>query len=75
MVDTSRASLTDLSTTTAQKIASLQTKLDRKRGPEYNSQRPSLTYVEGWKVINLANEVFGFNGWSSTRIVNRIRTS
>ncbi|KAG8898782.1 DNA repair protein rad52 [Tulasnella sp. 403] len=25
-----------------------------------------LTYVEGWKVINLANEVFGFNGWSSS---------
>lgn len=25
-----------------------------------------LTYVEGWKAINLANEVFGFNGWSSS---------
>ena len=65
----------DLSTTTAQKTASLQTKLDRKLGPEYVSQRPGpgggpkLTYVEGWKVINLANEVFGFNGWSSS-IVN-----
>lgn len=28
-----------------------------------------LTYAEGWKVINLANEVFGFNGWSSA-VVN-----
>jgi len=28
-----------------------------------------LTYTEGWKVINLANEVFGFNGWS-TAVVN-----
>ncbi|CAE6467745.1 unnamed protein product [Rhizoctonia solani] len=25
-----------------------------------------LTYAEGWKIINLANEVFGFNGWSSS---------
>jgi DNA recombination protein Rad52 len=24
-----------------------------------------LTYIEGWRVIALANEVFGFNGWSS----------
>lgn len=24
-----------------------------------------LTYIEGWRVINLANEVFGFNGWST----------
>lgn len=57
---------------TAMKIASLQSKLGRKLGPEYISQRPGpaggpkLTYIEGWKVINLANEVFGFNGWSSS---------
>lgn len=25
---------------------------------------PQLAYVEGWKLINLANETFGFNGWS-----------
>ena len=23
-----------------------------------------LAYIEGWKLINLANETFGFNGWS-----------
>ncbi|XP_013382921.1 DNA repair protein RAD52 homolog isoform X2 [Lingula anatina] len=23
-----------------------------------------LAYVEGWRLINLANETFGFNGWS-----------
>ncbi|KAF8800620.1 hypothetical protein BYT27DRAFT_7116857 [Phlegmacium glaucopus] len=60
---------------TAKKIASLQVKLNQKLGPEFISQRPGpgggpkLTYAEGWKVINLANEVFGFNGWSSS-IVN-----
>jgi hypothetical protein len=57
---------------TAQSIAALQAKLNQKLGPEYISQRPGpgggpkLTYVEGWKIINLANEVFGFNGWSSS---------
>lgn len=25
-----------------------------------------LSYLEGWKAIELANEVFGFNGWSSS---------
>ncbi|KAF8343144.1 Rad52/22 family double-strand break repair protein-domain-containing protein [Cantharellus anzutake] len=65
----------DVSIETALKIAGLQAKLDKRLGPEYISQRPGpgggpkLTYVEGWKVINLANEVFGFNGWASN-IVN-----
>ena len=25
-----------------------------------------MPYLEGWKAIDLANEVFGFNGWSSS---------
>jgi len=56
-------------------IATLQAKLNKKLGPEYISQRPGpdggpeLTYPEEWKIINLANEVFGFDGWSSS-IVN-----
>lgn len=65
----------DISDDTAIKIATLQAKLNKKLGPEYISQRPGpgggpkLTYAEGWKIINIANEVFGFNGWSS-QIVN-----
>lgn len=65
----------DISEDTAIKIATLQAKLNKKLGPEYISQRPGpgggpkLTYAEGWKIINIANEVFGFNGWSS-QIVN-----
>jgi len=56
----------------------IQTKLNRRLGPEYVSQRPApgggpkLTYVEGWKIIGLANEVFGYNGWCST--VTKIET-
>jgi DNA repair and recombination protein RAD52 len=62
----------DMSVASAQKIAQLQALLDRKLGPEYISTRPGpggnqkLTYAEGWKIINLANEIFGFNGWSSS---------
>ncbi|CAG7848715.1 DNA repair and recombination protein radC AltName: Full=RAD52 homolog [Serendipita indica DSM 11827] len=57
---------------TAAQLATLQAKLNQKLGPEFISQRPGpgggpkLTYVEGWKAINIANEVFGFNGWSSS---------
>jgi hypothetical protein len=41
-----------------------------KLGPEHLASRAGagggkLTYIEGWRVINLANEVFGFDGWSS----------
>ncbi|KAI9067878.1 hypothetical protein FKP32DRAFT_1562891 [Trametes sanguinea] len=67
----SEPSFVDVSEESARKIAALQAKLDKKLGPEYISQRPGpgggpkLTYAEGWKIINLANEVFGFNGWSS----------
>lgn len=63
-----------ISDATTLKISNLQAKLNQKLGPEYISQRPGpgggkLTYAEGWKMINLANEVFGFNGWSSN-VVN-----
>jgi len=55
---------------TAQDIATLQSRLDKQLGPEYISSRPGagggkVHYLAAEKVINLANEVFGFNGWSS----------
>jgi Rad52/22 family double-strand break repair protein len=60
-----------LSRTTAQQIASLQARLDRQLGPEFISDRPGangtrVQYLEAWKLINLTNEIFGFNGWSSS---------
>ncbi|KAH8893307.1 hypothetical protein GQ53DRAFT_793515 [Thozetella sp. PMI_491] len=56
---------------TAQEIATLQSRLEKKLGPEYLSSRagPSgqkVHYVSAEKCIALANEVFGFNGWSSS---------
>lgn len=48
----------------------IQSKLDKVLGPEYVSFRPggggqNVSYIEGWKALNLANEIFGFNGWLS----------
>uniref|UniRef100_A0A8W8M2M4 DNA repair protein RAD52 homolog n=1 Tax=Magallana gigas TaxID=29159 RepID=A0A8W8M2M4_MAGGI len=47
----------------------IQNALRQKLGPEFISQRAGaggqrLAYIEGWRLINLANEMFGFNGWS-----------
>jgi DNA repair and recombination protein RAD52 len=55
---------------TAQEIATLQSRLEKQLGPEYISARagPSgqkVHYIAAEKCIQLANEVFGFNGWSS----------
>ena len=47
----------------------IQERLDTKLEASQLSYRPAaqgtVAYLEGWKAINLANEVFGFNGWSS----------
>jgi DNA repair and recombination protein RAD52 len=56
---------------TAQEIATLQSRLDKQLGPEYISSRPGAAgqkvhYLAAEKVINLANEIFGFNGWNSS---------
>ncbi|KAL9641148.1 MAG: hypothetical protein Q9204_000246 [Flavoplaca sp. TL-2023a] len=55
---------------TAQEIATLSSRLEKQLGPEYISTRPGASgqrvpYLAADKAINLANEVFGFNGWSS----------
>lgn len=46
-------------------------KLEKGLGPEYLSNRAAgggqkVIYISGEKAINLANEVFGFNGWNTT---------
>lgn len=56
---------------TATEIATLQARLEKQLGPEYISARsgPSgqkVHYISAEKCIALANEVFGFNGWSSS---------
>ncbi|KAG5916081.1 hypothetical protein E4U42_007810 [Claviceps africana] len=56
---------------TAKEIATIASKLDKQLGPEYISSRAGpggsrVHYLTAEKVIGLANEVFGFNGWSSS---------
>lgn len=56
---------------TAQEIATLQSRLERQLGPEFLSSRsgPSgqrVHYIAADKCIALANDIFGFNGWSSS---------
>ncbi|KAF8418533.1 RAD52 DNA repair protein [Tirmania nivea] len=56
---------------TVEEITTLQSRLDKQLGPEYISSRPGaggakVHYLAADKVISLANEVFGFNGWSSS---------
>jgi len=54
----------------------LQDSLDKVLGPDYVQNRPGgggtkLTYLEGWRAINLANEVFGYNGEQSTLLLSQ----
>ncbi|XP_063053266.1 DNA repair protein RAD52 homolog isoform X2 [Engraulis encrasicolus] len=54
---------------TAGEYQAIQAALKQKLGPEYISTRVAgggqkVCYVEGHKVISLANEMFGYNGWS-----------
>ncbi|KAJ2084314.1 DNA repair protein rad52 [Coemansia sp. RSA 988] len=49
----------------------MQSLLRRKLGPEHISTRQGmgnmrLSYIEGWRIISIANEIFGFNGWRSS---------
>ncbi|GFN88846.1 DNA repair protein rad52 homolog [Plakobranchus ocellatus] len=54
---------------TVEEEVALQRTLRQRLGPEFISQRTGaaglkLAYIEGWRLTNLANETFGFNGWS-----------
>ncbi|KAK9766560.1 DNA repair protein rad52 [Basidiobolus ranarum] len=58
---------------TSEEFRSTKRTLSMQLGPEYVSTRAAfggtrVAYLEGWKSINLANDMFGFNGWSSTII-------
>jgi DNA repair and recombination protein RAD52 len=49
--------------------SAISTALKKRLGPNFISQRPAqggqrVAYVEGWRVISIANSIFGFNGWS-----------
>ncbi|XP_051547971.1 DNA repair protein RAD52 homolog isoform X2 [Myxocyprinus asiaticus] len=54
---------------TAEEYQAVQNALRQRLGPEYISTRQAgggqkVCYIEGHRVISLANEMFGYNGWS-----------
>ncbi|NWT20114.1 RAD52 protein, partial [Vireo altiloquus] len=54
---------------TAGEYRAIQHALRQRLGPDYLSSRQAgaghkVCYIEGHKVISLANEMFGFNGWA-----------
>ncbi|XP_071358032.1 DNA repair protein RAD52 homolog isoform X2 [Trachinotus anak] len=56
-------------TYTAEEYQAVHNALRQRLGPEYISTRAAgggqrVCYVEGHRVISLANEIFGYNGWS-----------
>uniref|UniRef100_A0A8C7WM06 DNA repair protein RAD52 homolog n=1 Tax=Oryzias sinensis TaxID=183150 RepID=A0A8C7WM06_9TELE len=56
-------------TFTAEEYQAVHNALRQKLGPEYISTRMAgggqkVCYIEGHRVIGLANEMFGYNGWS-----------
>ncbi|KAK7026886.1 DNA repair protein rad52 [Halocaridina rubra] len=53
----------------AEELELVQNVLRQKLGSSFISQRAGaggqrIAYIEGWRLIALANEIFGFNGWS-----------
>ncbi|XP_044847178.1 DNA repair protein RAD52 homolog isoform X1 [Mauremys mutica] len=54
---------------TADEYQAIQNALRQRLGPEYISSRQAgggqkVCYIEGHRVISLANEMFGYNGWA-----------
>ncbi|NXT63872.1 RAD52 protein, partial [Chaetops frenatus] len=54
---------------TASEYRAIQHALRQRLGPDYISSRQAgggqkVCYIEGHKVVSLANEMFGFNGWA-----------
>ncbi|XP_063595130.1 uncharacterized protein LOC134772038 [Penaeus indicus] len=54
---------------TGEEQMAIQNILRQKLGQSFISQRSGaggqrIAYIEGWRLISLANEIFGFNGWS-----------
>lgn len=48
----------------------LKKKLDPKNVKTRDKGSSSIAFVEGWHVINEANNIFGFDGWSRSTVYN-----
>lgn len=50
----------------------LEAKLDADEISYRQSAQGNIAYVEGWRVITIANEIFGFNGWCSEILSHQV---
>ena len=55
-------------TFTGEELEDIEKALKKRLGRNYLSTRPAMggqhvVYIEGWKVVDIANDIFGFNGW------------
>ena len=62
---------------TGDEAEAITRKLDAKLDADEISYRQSaqgmnVAYVEGWRIIAIANEVFGFNGWCSEILMHQV---
>ncbi|KAJ2488038.1 DNA repair protein rad52 [Coemansia sp. RSA 2320] len=54
-----------------EEVLRIQSQLRQVLGPEHISTRQGsgnvrLSYIEGWRIISIANQIFGFDGWRSS---------
>ncbi|KAJ1999908.1 hypothetical protein GGI04_004373 [Coemansia thaxteri] len=60
-----------LSSFSKEEVLRIQSQLRQVLGPEHISTRQGsgnvrLSYIEGWRIISIANQIFGFDGWRSS---------
>ena len=54
---------------TAEQIQKLSAPLDGSKVKTRSQGKTQLSYLEGWQVIDFANEVFGFDGWNRETVL------
>eukprot|EP00088_Acartia_fossae_P039457 TRINITY_DN4106_c0_g1_i13.p1 TRINITY_DN4106_c0_g1~~TRINITY_DN4106_c0_g1_i13.p1 ORF type:complete len:451 (-),score=112.91 TRINITY_DN4106_c0_g1_i13:825-2177(-) len=62
---------------TSEEQVAINKALQLRLGPNFVSQRPAaggqkVHYIEGWRSVSLANQIFGYNGWSHSIISQNI---
>jgi DNA recombination protein Rad52 len=57
---------------TAEQTAALAAKLDGRHVKSRTQSGRALSYIEGWTVIDEANRIFGFDGWTRETVETRV---
>lgn len=65
--DSGQSNIITIEPSTPQQLAEIGQILRKKLGPEFLTNRQGaggsrMTYIEGWRALELANEIFGWDG-------------